>query len=44
MKQFENADKTIYQYQDFRTDSEDYCGTEITNPAYVEDFRNMRHR
>lgn len=26
----------IYQYQDFRTDSEDYCGTEITNPAYVE--------
>lgn len=26
----------VYQYQDFRTDSEDYCGTEITNPAYVE--------
>lgn len=32
----------IYNYQDFRTDSEDYCGTEITNPAYVENFKNVR--
>jgi hypothetical protein len=34
----------VYKYQDFRNDSEDYCGTEITNPAYVENFRNSRHR
>jgi len=32
----------IYQYQDFRNDSEDYCGTEITNPAYVEGFKNVQ--
>ena len=32
----------VYKYQDFRNDSEDYCGTEITNPAYVEGFKNVR--
>ena len=26
----------IYHYQDFRNESEDYCGTEITNPAYAK--------
>jgi hypothetical protein len=25
----------LYNYQDFRSSNEDYCGTEITNPAYI---------
>lgn len=30
------VDMDIYHYQDFSSSSEDYCGTEITNPAYMK--------
>ena len=30
------VDLNLYQYQDFTQNNEDYCGVEITNPAYVK--------